>query len=124
MWALRSIGILYLLSGLWCALNPQVASEFLGYMLNDVGLSEFFAVYGGLQVGLGVAMLIASIKTEYIEASLLFALITSLGLLVFRLIALVRFDASEGIVAMAILEAVVVIVLGLQYRKSIQYKVW
>jgi hypothetical protein len=123
MWALRSIGILYLLSGLWCALNPQVASEFLGYMLTNVGLSEFFAVYGGLQVGLGVAMLIASIKTEYLEASLLFASITSLGLLVFRLIALVRFDASEGIVAMVILEAVIVIVLGLQYRKSIQYKV-
>jgi hypothetical protein len=123
MWALRSIGILYLLSGLWCALNPQVASDFLGYMLTNVGLSEFFAVYGGLQVGLGVAMLIASIKTEYIEASLLFASITSLGLLVFRLIALVRFDASEGIVAMVILEAVIVIVLGLQYRKSIQYKV-
>jgi hypothetical protein len=123
MWALRSIGILYLLSGLWCALNPQVASEFLGYMLTNVGLSEFFAVYGGLQVGLGVAMLIASIKTEYIEASLLFASITSLGLLIFRLIALVRFDASEGIVAMVILEAVIVIVLGLQYRKSIQYKV-
>ncbi len=123
MWALRSIGILYLLSGLWCALNPQVASEFLGYMLTNVGLSEFFAVYGGLQVGLGVAMLVASIKTEYIEASLLFASITSLGLLVFRLIALVRFDASEGIVAMVILEAVIVIVLGLQYRKSIQYKV-
>jgi hypothetical protein len=123
MWALRSIGILYLLSGLWCALNPQVASEFLGYMITNVGLSEFFAVYGGLQVGLGVAMLIASIKTEYIEASLLFASITSLGLLVFRLIALVRFDASEGIVAMVILEAVIVIVLGLQYRKSIQYKV-
>jgi len=123
MWALRSIGILYLLSGLWCALNPQVASDFLGYMLTNVGLSEFFAVYGGLQVGLGVAMLIASIKTEYIEASLLFASITSLGLLVFRLIALVRFDASEGIVAMVILEAVIVIVLGLQYRKSTQYKV-
>jgi hypothetical protein len=123
MWALRSIGILYLLSGLWCALNPQVASDFLGYMLTNVGLSEFFAVYGGLQVGLGVAMLIASIKTEYIEASLLFASITSLGLLVFRLIALVRFDASEGIVAMVTLEAVIVIVLGLQYRKSIQYKV-
>ena len=123
MWALRSIGILYLLSGLWCALNPQVASDFLGYMLTNVGLSEFFAVYGGLQVGLGVAMLIASIKTEYIEASLLFASITSLGLLVFRLIALVRFDASEGIVAMVILEAVIVIVLGLQYRKSIQYRV-
>jgi hypothetical protein len=123
MWALRSIGILYLLSGLWCALNPQVASEFLGYILTNVGISEFFAVYGGLQVGLGVAMLIASIKTEYIEASLLFASITSLGLLVFRLIALVRFDASEGIVAMVILEAVIVIVLGLQYRKSTQYKV-
>jgi hypothetical protein len=123
MWALRSIGILYLLSGLWCALNLQVASEFLGYMLTNVGISEFFAVYGGLQVGLGVAMLIASIKTEYIEASLLFASITSLGLLVFRLIALVRFDASEGIVAMVILEAVIVIVLGLQYRKSTQYKV-
>jgi hypothetical protein len=123
MWALGSIGILYLLSGLWCALNPQVASEFLGYMLTNVGLSEFFAVYGGLQVGLGAAMLIASIKTEYIEASLLFASITSLGLLVFRLIALVRFDASEGIVTMVILEAVIVIVLGLQYRKSTQYKV-
>ena len=123
MWALRSIGILYLLSGLWCALNPQVSSDFLGYMLTNVGLSEFFAVYGGLQVGLGVAMLIASIKTEYIEASLLFASITSLGLLVFRLIALVRFDASEGIVAMVTLEAVIVIVLGLQYRKSIQYRV-
>ena len=118
MWALRSVGALYLLSGLWCALNPQVTSDFLGYTVTNVGLSEFFAVYGGLQVGLGVAMLIASVKSNYIEASLMFALMTSLGLLVFRLVALARFDASEGIIAMAILEAIIAIVLGLQYKKS------
>jgi hypothetical protein len=118
MWALRSVGILYLLSGLWCALNPQLASDFLGFMATNTGLSEFFSVYGGLQVGLGLAMLIASAKPDYVEASLLFALITSLGLLMFRLIALVKFDATEGIYAMAMLETVFVIVLGFQYRKS------
>jgi hypothetical protein len=120
MWSLRSVGILYLLSGLWCALNPQVASEFLGLMPSSIGLSEFFSVYGGLQVGLGLAMLVASAKPSYIEASLLFAFITSLGLLVFRLIALIKFDASEGIYAMAILESVFVIVLGLQYKNIIK----
>jgi hypothetical protein len=118
MWALRSVGVLYLLSGLWCALNPQVASEFLGFMATNIGLSELFSVYGGLQVGLGSAMLIASVKPDYIEASLLFAFITSLGLMLFRLIALIKFDSNEGIYAMAILETVFVIVLGLQYKRS------
>ena len=121
MWSLRVVGALYLASGLWCSINPELAAGFLGFTLSPVGLSEFFSVYGGLQVGLGLAMLVTSFNKDYIEASLFFALITSIGLLIFRLISLMSMVVNEGVYAMALLETIIVMALGVHYFKLRQF---
>jgi len=115
MWSLRIVGIIYLASGLWCALKPELAASFLGFTLSDVGLSEFFSVYGGLQVGLAMAMLMSSMKTEYLEAAIFYSLVTSTGLFIFRLIAMLNIGSNEGVIAMAALEGVFVAVFAMQF---------
>lgn len=117
MWSLRIVGLLYLLSGLWCAINPELAASFLGFSLTDIGLSEFVSVYGGLQVGLALAMLISSCNPRYIEASVFFALVTSLGLFLFRVIAVISIAANPGVYAMAVLELIIVLLLASTYHR-------
>jgi hypothetical protein len=118
MWSLRIVGILYLASGLWCALKPMLAANFLGFTLSDVGLAEFFSVYAGLQVGLALAMLTSSMKADYLEAAIFFSLVTSTGLFVFRVFSLFNMGSNESLYAMAALEGVFVIILALSFYQA------
>lgn len=116
---LRIVGILYLLSGIWCALKSDLAAEFLGFSFTTTaGIAEFFTVYGGLQIGLGAALVMCSIKPLYIEASLYFSAIFSTSLLIFRLLGLVFFDFGLALIAMAILEAFIAILLWGGWRQQ------
>lgn len=112
MWPLRLVGGVYLLSGLWCAINPQLAAGFLGFNLLPHGLTEFFSVYGGLQVGLALAMIFASFKREYLAGAIFFAWMTSLGLLAFRILAILIYGGNTGVYAMAALELAIVALLS------------
>lgn len=121
MWPLRIVGGLYLVSGLWCALNPELAAGFLGFTLLSNGLTEFFSVYGGLQVGLAMAMILASTKPEYLAGGVFFAWVTSLGLLAFRIMGVLLYGGDAGIYAMAVLELGIVLLLSwplLQAQKA------
>ena len=121
MWPLRIVGGLYLVSGLWCALNPELAAGFLGFTLLPNGLTEFFSVYGGLQVGLAMAMILASTKPEYLAGGVFFAWVTSLGLLAFRIMGVLLYGGDAGIYAMAVLELGIVLLLSwplLQAQKA------
>ncbi|WP_250658441.1 hypothetical protein [Alkalimarinus coralli] len=119
MHKLRWIGSLYLLSGAWCTFQPALASNFLGLeLINMIGKGEFFTVYGGLQVGLGLAMIISSFVKAYTEAALYFSAIFSTSLLSFRLIALYRFGASGELIVLAILEALIAVILWLGWKNS------
>lgn len=121
MAVLRVIGGLYLLSGGWCAFAPALAAGFLGFSFsNNTGLSEFFTVYGGLQVGLGAAMVLSSLVTRYIEAALYFSAIFSTGLLLFRVAGMFLFGFSGELAGMALLEAGIAIALWMTWNKSKQ----
>ncbi len=110
----RLSGLLYLLSGLWCAFQLELVAAFLGFSLaTPAAKAEFFSVYGGLQVGLGIAMLFSSFKPQYLEASLVYSAIFSTGLCVFRLLSFVLFGFVEAFVAMLILELVIMTLLWL-----------
>lgn len=115
MWTLRTVGCIYLLSGIWCALKPELAAGFLGFDLTPAGRAEFFAVYGGLQVGIALAMIMSSLHTRYIEGALYFSLLLSAGLLGFRLLGMAIIETNSGLMAMAVLEAVFVVVLARQW---------
>ncbi len=47
--------IMWLGLGIWCALTPEKVAEKVGFQLfNNQGVVEFMAVYGGLELGVGV----------------------------------------------------------------------
>ena len=109
---LRVIGLLYLCSGIWCALFTELSAEFLGIQLiNELGKAEFFSVYGGLQVGLGLAMLLISLKSDYIDAAIYFCAIFSSSLFVFRLISLGFYSHDSTLVSMLIIEGGITVIL-------------
>mgnify|MGYP000076614118 CR=1 FL=1 len=112
MTILRVVGCLYLLSGGWCAYAPELAAVFLGFSFNgNTGYTEFFTVYGGLQVGLGAAIVMSSFVVRYIEAALYFAAIFSTSLILFRVIGIVLYGLNSELAAMALLEILIALML-------------
>jgi len=119
MYSLIIVGTLYLLSGLWCAWQPDLASNYLGFGLSgDLARSEFFSVYGGLQCGLAVAMISSSMRPAYRPAALFFALVFSLVLMVFRALSMVMVGPLIEVVQMLILELVIVLILASAWLRS------
>lgn len=108
----RLVGLLYLLSGAWCAIFPLKSAAFLGFGLSgDGALVEFYSVYGGLQVGLGLAIIFSSFIQRYVEACAFFAAIFSLSLVVFRAIAITQFSSAYHVLWMLALESVIALIL-------------
>lgn len=119
MISLRVVGILYLLSGLWCASQAELSANFLGFALTSLlAHSEFFSVYGGLQVGLGVAMLGASFRRTYIEAALYFAYVFSMTLFLFRVASAWIWGWNTSLLSMLILEAILATILCISWAKK------
>ena len=119
MSVLRVVGWLYLLSGGWCAFAPELAAGFLGFSFTgNTGYAEFFAVYGGLQVGLGAAIVMCSLSNRYIEAALYFSAILSSGLLTFRIVGMMLYGFSSELAGMALLETLIALALWVRWRRS------
>lgn len=115
----RICGFLYLVSGAWCVFQPELASGFLGFVLEtDIAQSEFFSVYGGLQVGLGLSMLITSFQPRYLEASLFYSAIFSCTLALFRLLSILLFGVVQAFVLMLIIELLIAGVLCFGWYRS------
>lgn len=117
MWILRLVGLLYLSSGVWCVLNPVESATFLGFSFSNLGIAEFYSVYGGLQLGIGLAMILSSLNEHYFPGGLFFALVLSCGLLMFRVIAMLQFGSNEALMSMLILESIIVVMLFVQLKR-------
>tara|TARA_R110002167_G_scaffold118753_15_gene295524 strand:+ start:1158 stop:1493 length:336 start_codon:yes stop_codon:yes gene_type:complete len=106
-------------SGLWCGLQLDLASGFLGFQLaSPAGFVEFFSVYGGLQVGLGMAMLVSSFRSDYVEASLYFSAIFSTFLLLFRVLSFAIYGLINDFIVMLIIEVVIFVGLWWAWFKA------
>jgi hypothetical protein len=93
-------GLLYLVFGLWCAIDPVWTSQAVGFHLpGNQGLAEFVAVYGGLEFGVGVFFLLAARTSSLRYAGLLFGTCFYLGIFTFRTfqIAQIGFDIGAGL---------------------------
>jgi hypothetical protein len=94
--------LLYLLFAVWCTLRPGQTSTFLGLTpVGSKGLSEFVAVYGGLEAGLGAFYLISALRPSLHNAALLMSVCLYGGLVLFRSIVFVRSNFSIGTAAFA-----------------------
>ena len=105
MTILRIIGGVYITSAVWCMLRLDVSAQALGFgFLQPAAQIEYFSVYGGLQLGLGVAMLAVSMQSQLILGGVFFSWVFSSVLAVCRLVALVLFDGNGMMLGLLLLE--------------------
>lgn len=111
------LGLLYIATGLWCAIKPRETMEAVGLTTtNGSGLSEYFTVYGGFLVGVGAFFAIAGGSTAYWEAGLLAVLVSHGGLIAFRALSLILFSNIKSLTyGLAAFELVVFIASALLF---------
>ncbi|QDS99387.1 DUF4345 family protein [Adhaeretor mobilis] len=116
MWAMFVVGAVYLALGIWCTLDPAGTSANVGFQLMDgQGRSEFVTVYGGLEVGLGAAMILTGMSPQLRIGGLAFAAIVSVALVVFRVPTLFRYEVPTKIYLFVIAEIITAAWLSWQY---------
>jgi hypothetical protein len=87
---------MYAVFGLWCARRLDGTAQNLGYtVLSSSGRSEYFTVYGGLQLGLGLAFAWLAFRPELHRTGLLVALALYAPIVLLRTISLLRFGPVE-----------------------------
>lgn len=109
---LRIIGCVYVLSAIWCTLMPELAAQGLGLSWTEPhGKVEFLSVYGGLQLGLGVAMFWLSMRPKLLFGVVFFATIFSSVLAMSRLIHVLMAPMHGMLLALLVLEVAIALYL-------------
>jgi hypothetical protein len=110
---LRLIGLLYIVIGIWCTILPEQTARSIGYQLSSgSGMSEYITVYGGLEVGLGLAMIITSFVRRLRLGGLSFAYILSMCLLLFRIPTIVLYEIQHITYYLLCVELLFAVLLG------------
>ncbi len=112
------IGMVYTSLGLWCTILPVETSSSLGFKFFDSGIVEYVVVYGGLEVGLGFPMLIASFKPVLFSGVYFMTTLFSLCLPVFRLFMIFSHGMTTTLVILFIIEIIIFISLVLANSSS------
>lgn len=88
---------MYTIFALWCTIRPRETARFLGMELpGPPALSEYTAVYGGLEAGMAAFFALGLLKPSLRPAVLLFAVCLYAGLVVFRTTVVVRHGTAVG----------------------------
>lgn len=119
MKTLRVIGGLYMLSALWCIFSLDVSANSLGFgFLNSAAQVEYLSVYGGLQLGLGMAMIAVSTKPPLLLGGLFFSLVFSWVLAISRLAGLLLYATSPLMWGLLLLETCIALALSYSWKKQ------
>ena len=93
---LAIVGVIYVVLALWCATDPEGTAKSVGFSLTQgSGESEYFTVYVGLQLALGVVFLLPLIRPEQTSYALQCCLVVFAGLVLCRTIAFLRFSGIQ-----------------------------
>lgn len=94
---LAVVGAAYLLLAVWCMWQPAKTSSSVGFELRaGSGQSEYFTVYGGLQLGLGLIFLLPLLKPDYLTFSLVSCVLVHASLTLARGISLLLYRGISG----------------------------
>lgn len=86
---LSIVGVAYIVLGLWCAALPESTARAVGFeLLHAGGRSEFFTVYGGMELGFGLVFLLPLLDRSTLKTVLLVCMLVHGGLVCFRGISL------------------------------------
>ncbi|NVK37767.1 MAG: hypothetical protein HWE18_07570 [Gammaproteobacteria bacterium] len=115
---LRIVGSVYLLSAIWCFFQPEMASQGLGIQwLASHGKVEFLSVYGGLQLGLAVAMLSVSFMPKLLLGGVFFSTVFSTVLAFCRLILVLTAPMHTMLLSLLVIELVIAAFLFWYWRR-------
>ncbi|WP_419831464.1 hypothetical protein [Endozoicomonas atrinae] len=70
-------------------------------------MGEFFSVYGGLQAGLGLGMIICGFQRQHVRSALLFSGVFSTVLFVFRGISIFLYGQHETTLTLLAVEGII-----------------
>lgn len=118
---LVAVGITYLYLAAWCSLKPGETSQLVGFELRPgSGQSEFFVVYGGLELGLACIFLLPLIQPKQLQSSLLACLIVHACLVLFRSVSFFLYsDIQPMTYKLAVGEWIIFLgAVGLTWRKT------
>jgi hypothetical protein len=119
MKTIRAVGGLYVLSALWCMFQLDLSAQGLGFgLLTQAAKIEYFSVYGGLQLGLGLAMIGVTFKPNILLGGLFFSLIFSWVLAISRLIGLALYEANGLMWGLLVLEGAIALALTYVWFKA------
>lgn len=117
MFALRFVGVVYCLSAVWCFFQLENSANALGLaFMGESGKLEYFSVYVGLQLGIGLAMVLTSLQSQLVLGAVFFSLIFSWVLTLARIYAIALYGGFPMMLALLILEASIAIGLYWQWR--------
>lgn len=108
---LTAVGAIYTLLGIWCTISPMQTAQSLGYSLSSAGLIEYVVVYGGLEVGLGLAMVTGARRPRLLPGVFFMTCVFSLVLPLYRSVLLLIHESNPSILAIFGVELVIAVVL-------------
>lgn len=108
------VALLYLGLSLWCSLSPAVTSQKVGFELKGgSGQSEFLTVYGGLEFGLALILLLGVFKNDALQFSLLACILIHASLVLFRSIGFFCFVGIDPMTYKLAIGEWIIFLLGL-----------
>lgn len=108
---LTLIGIAYAGLSIWCAIKPAQTAEAVGFQLTPgSGQSEYFTVYGGLQLAMAAIFLSCWYRPDWATPALLACIVIHGCLVLFRTIGFTMFsDIGTTTYALAATEWVILL---------------
>lgn len=117
---LAIVGAAYIALGIWCASMPDQTANSVGFeLISDSGQSEYFVVYGGLQLALGIAFLWPLRRQEDTRFSLRLCCLVHSCLVVFRTVSLLRFtEIGDTTYTLAVVEWLILLSTLFVWRRT------
>jgi hypothetical protein len=103
---LAVVGVAYLLLAAWCSIRPGQTSQSVGFTLEPgSGQSEFLVVYGGMELALGIILLLPMFQAEWSPFVLWTCLIIHGCLVLFRAVSFFLYSGIQSTTyALAVVE--------------------
>ncbi|MBT7854487.1 MAG: hypothetical protein HN675_14310 [Opitutae bacterium] len=105
------VGLIYAILGVWCTLLPEKTASALGFVFHGSGIVEYVVVYGGLEIGLGAAMIIGVFNSRYFPGVFFMTTVFSGILPIFRIAMIVVHGSTTTLLALLGVESLIVISL-------------
>ena len=105
------VGLIYAILGVWCTLLPEKTASALGFVFRGSGIVEYVVVYGGLEIGLGTAMIIGVFNSRLFPGVFFMTTLFSGVLPIFRVAMITVHGSTTTLLALLGVESLIVLSL-------------